>query len=183
MAEVKQLDRELDEVERAISQLKRDFEMYFCGVSRQPPNDSRTKLEKIIRQYSQNTSYSFAQRFRFSNLAARFNTYQDLWSKQLKAREEGRFSAGNSPIPPSKEAPVTTKRFRKTENKTEKLFNQYAQFREKNGEPPPNMNMNKFSELIASQRDSLIKKYHCKDVEFYISVEEGKTKLKAKPLK
>jgi hypothetical protein len=183
MAEVKQLDRELDEVEKAISQLKRDFEMYFAGASRQPPTETCTKLEKTIRKYSQNTGYSYAQRFRFGNLAARFNTYQDLWSKQLKAKEEGKFAAGNSPIPASKEAPITTKRFKKTENKTEKLFNQYAEFRQKNGEPPPNMNSDKFSQLIASQRDSLIKKYHCKDVEFYIAVEEGKTKLKAKPTK
>jgi len=177
----KLLDNELDEVEKAISQLKRDFEMFFCGVSKQPPIDSRTKLEKIIRKYSLNTGYSFAQRFRFSNLAARFNTYQDLWSKQLKAKEEGRFAAGNSPIPPSKE-PVT-KKIHRTQDKMENLFDQYAQLRSKNGETPPNMNLDKFSKLIDSQRDALIKKYRCKDVEFYIAVEEGKTRLKAKPLK
>jgi hypothetical protein len=182
MTEVKSLDRELDDVEKAISQLKRDFEMYFAGAARQPPTDSRTKLEKTIRKYSLNTSYSYAQRFRFSNLAARFNTYQDLWSKQLKAKEEGKFAAGNSPIPPSREAPIT-KKLRHTQNKAEILFNQYAQFREKNGEAPPNMNMEKFSQMINTQRDSLIKKYRCKDVEFYIAVEEGKTKLKAKPKK
>lgn len=178
----KQLDNELDEVEKAISQLKRDFEMYFSGVSKQPPIDSRTKLEKIIRKYSLNTGYSFAQRFRFSNLAARFNTYQDLWSKQLKAKEEGKFSAGNSPVPPSKQAPIT-KKIHRTADKAENLFNQYAQYRVKNGEAPPNMDVQKFSKLIESQRDALIKKYRCKDVEFYIAVEEGKTRLKAKPLK
>ena len=176
------LDRELDDVEKAISQLKRDFEMYFAGVTRQPPNDSRAKLEKIIRKYSLNTSYSYAQRFRFSNLAARFNTYQDLWSKQLKAKEEGKFAAGNSPIPPSREAPIT-KKHKKTQDKAGSLFDQYAQFREKNGEPPPNINSEKFKQMIDTQRDSLMKKYHCKDVEFYIAVEEGKTKLKAKPMK
>src|SRR6188474_1241263 len=107
-----QLDNELDELERAIAQLKRDFEMYFCGVVKQPPIDSRTKLDKIIRKQGQNTSFSYAQRFRFTTLSARFNTYQDLWSKQLKAKEEGKFAAGNSPLPPSKEAPIT-KRLRK----------------------------------------------------------------------
>jgi hypothetical protein len=182
MAETKSIDRELDDVEKAISQLKRDFEMYFAGVVKQPPTDSCTKLDKVIRKYGQSTSYSYAQRFRFSNLAARFNTYQDLWSKQLKAKEEGKFAAGNSPIPASREAPIS-KKFKKTENKTEKLFNQYAQFREKNGEAPPNMNMEKFNQLLSTQRESLIKKYHCKDVEFYISTEDGKTKLKAKPTK
>lgn len=177
-----QIDNELDETERAIAQLKRDFEMYFSGASKQPPIDSRTKLDKIIRKQGQNASYSYAQRFRFNTLAARFNIYQDLWSKQLKAKEEGKFAAGNSPIPPSREAPITT-RIRKTVNKTEKLFNQYAQFRQKNGEAPPNMDIEKFSKLINSQRDALIRKYHCKDVDFYIAVEEGKTRLKAKPLK
>ncbi len=177
-----QLDSELDETERAIAQLKRDFEMYFCGVVKQPPLDSRTKLEKIIRKQGQNTSFSYAQRFRFTTLSARFNTYQDLWSKQLKAKEEGKFAAGNSPLSPSKEAPIT-KKIRRTVDKTENLFSQYAQLRQKNGEAPPNMDVQKFSKLIDSQRDALIKKYRCKDVEFYISVEEGKTRLKAKPLK
>jgi hypothetical protein len=55
--------------------------------------------------------------------------------------------------------------------------------RQKNGEAPPNMDVQKFSKLIDSQRDALIKKYRCRDVEFYIAVEEGKTRLKAKPLK
>lgn len=177
-----QLDNELDETERAISQLKRDFEMYFSGVAKQPPIDARAKLDKVIRKQGQNTSFSYAQRFRFTTLAARFNTYQDLWSKQLKAKEEGKFSAGNSPVPPSREAPITT-RMRKTVNKTENLFKEYAQFRQKNGEAAPNMDIQKFSKLIDSQRDALIKKYRCKDVEFYIAVEEGKTRLKAKPLK
>jgi hypothetical protein len=177
-----QLDNELDEIERAIAQLKRDFEMYFCGAAKQPPIDSRTKLEKIIRKQGQNTGFSYAQRFRFTTLSARFNTYQDLWSKQLKAKEEGKFAAGATPLPPSREAPITTK-LRRTQNKTENLFNQYAQHREKNGEAPPNMDIQKFSKLIDSQRDALIKKYRCKDVEFYIAVEEGKTRLKAKPLK
>jgi hypothetical protein len=45
------------------------------------------------------------------------------------------------------------------------------------------MDIQKFSKLIDSQRDALKKKYGCKDVEFYIAVEEGKTRLKAKPLK
>lgn len=177
-----QLDNELDETERAIAQLKRDFEMYFCGVAKQPPIDARTKLEKIIRKQGQNQGFSYAQRFRFTTLAARFNTYQDLWSKQLKAKEEGKFAAGATPLPPSREAPITT-RIRRTVNKTERLFSQYAQNREKNGEAPPNMDIDKFSKLIDSQRDALIKKYRCKDVEFYIAVEEGKTRLKAKPLK
>src|SRR5262245_338722 len=177
-----QLDNELDEIERAISQLKRDFEMFFAGVSKQPPIDARTKLDKIIRKQGQNTQFSYAQRFRFTTLAARFNTYQDLWSKQLKAKEEGKFAAGATPLPPSREAPITS-RIRRTQNKTENLFSQYAQHREKNGEAPPNMDIQKFSKLIDSQRDALIKKYRCKDVEFYIAVEEGKTRLKAKPLK
>jgi hypothetical protein len=177
-----QLDNELDETERAIAQLKRDFEMFFAGVSKQPPIDARTKLDKIIRKQGQNTTFSYAQRFRFTTLAARFNTYQDLWSKQLKAKEEGKFAAGATPLPPSREAPITT-RIRRTQSKTENLFNQYAQNRVKNGEAPPNMDIQKFSKLIDSQRDALIKKYRCKDVEFYIAVEEGKTRLKAKPLK
>jgi hypothetical protein len=177
-----QLDNELDETERAIAQLKRDFEMFFAGVSKQPPIDARTKLDKIIRKQGQNTTFSYAQRFRFTTLAARFNTYQDLWSKQLKAKEEGKFAAGATPLPPSREAPITT-RIRRTQSKTENLFNQYAQNRVKNGEAPPNMDIQKFSKLIDSQRDALMKKYRCKDVEFYIAVEEGKTRLKAKPLK
>ena len=38
-----QLDNELDEIERAIGQLKRDFEMYFAGVAKQPPIDAPHK--------------------------------------------------------------------------------------------------------------------------------------------
>jgi hypothetical protein len=183
--ELKQVERELDELERQISQLKRDFEIYFAGASKQPPLDSWKKLEKSVRRYGQNTGYTYAQRFRFSTLSARFNTYQDLWNKQLRMKEEGKqapgASAANQGTPPKpKSAPIEQK---KIQPPFERVFKQYVAAKEKNGESSANLNLDKFAQLLKSQKDNLIKKYHCKDVEFYVAVEDGKTKLKAKPLK
>lgn len=45
------------------------------------------------------------------------------------------------------------------------------------------MNYDGFAQLLSKQREALMSKFNCKDVKFYVTVEDGKTKLKAKPVK
>jgi hypothetical protein len=178
----KRFDRQIDEMENAINLLKREFEKYFGGGSKKPPTDDQTKLEKAIKKYIGAPGLNYAQRFRYQSLVARFNTYNELWNKQLRMKEEGKFQTGPQGAPVHAHKTSTEKKSKK-DNPLESVYNDYLANREKTGEGAPPLNFEGFTQVVSKQREALINKFHCKDVKFYVTVEDGKTKLKAKPLK
>jgi hypothetical protein len=190
MAENKDLELELEQLDLALNVLKRDFETYFAGGLRLPPLEAQRKIERAIRKYSTMSNLNYAQRFRYNNLSARFNSYADLWNKQMRYKEEGRTPSGNviqipNPPPPPEKEKKSSKRVSGDSEaaKYQKLFNEYLQCREKTGESSSSVSFEKFSQQLMKQKETIVGRYQCKDVEFYVAMEQGKTKLKAKPLK
>ena len=183
MAENPALEKDLETLDQALTLLKRDYEIYFSGGMKLPPLDAQRKIEREIRKLSRLTNLNFAQRFRYNNLSARFNTYVDLWNKQMRYKEEGRTpSGGVIQLPQQEKKQVRTKSVDSQSSDYQKLFNDYLQSRQKTGEAAA-VTFDKFADLISKQKQTILAKYNCKDVEFNVVVEQGKTKLKAKPVK
>ena len=184
--ETKEIDKELDTLETALTSLKRDYEIYFSGGSKLPPLSGHRRLENQMRRFSTLTSLSYAQRFRFNNINARFNTFADLWNKQMRYKEEGRTPSGGVLQTAVPEKPPKQRRSTSMDAEAathQNLFNEYLKCREKTGEPTTGVSFEKFSAQLSKQKESIREKYQCRDVEFYVSVDQGKTKLKAKPVK
>jgi len=179
-----ELEKDLDDIDLAIVKLKRDYEIYFSGGAKLPPLEAHRRLERDIRKISRITNLNYAQRFRYNNLSARFNSYVDLWNKQMRYREEGRTPSGGVIQLPEQHVKTTGRRAVDSEaNKIQKLFNDYVQSRNQTGEPTSGISLEKFSDQLTKQKETIQSKYDCKDVDFYVAVEQGKTKLKAKPVK
>ena len=182
--ENKQIERELDDLDMALTLLKRDYEIYFSGGAKLPPYESQRKVEIRIRKYSGVTSLNYAQRFRYNNITARFHSYVDLWAKQMRYKEEGRTPSGS--VIQTSEKSKRTKRKESVDseaNHFQKVFNDYLKSKEKMGEKTTALSFEKFSEQLTKQRETILEKYRCADVEFYVAVDQGKTKLKARPVK
>ena len=183
--ENKQIEKELDDLDMALTLLKRDYEVYFSGGSKLPPNEAHKRVENLVRKYSRLTSLNYAQRFRYNSIQARFQSYLDLWNKQMRFKEEGRTPSGG--VIQVQEKPKKAPRKSATAvdaqaNHFQKVFNEYLKSREKMGENASNVTFEKFSEQLSKQRQAILERYQCKDVQFYVAVEQGKTKLKAKPV-
>jgi hypothetical protein len=181
--EAKQIERELDDLDTSLTLLKRDYEIYFSGGAKLPPLEAHRKVENQIRKNSRNTELNYAQRFRFNNITARFHAYVDLWSKQMRQKEEGRTPSGPVLHVPQKSKREGKKSVEKQANHFQKIYNDYLKCREKTGEKATALTFEKFSEQLSRQRQTILERYQCKDVEFSVAVEQGKTKLKAKPVK
>lgn len=184
--DINKIERELEELDLALTMLKRDYEIYFSGGLKLPPLDAHRKIERQIRKYSGLTSFNYAQRFRYNNLSARFNSYSELWNKQMRIKEEGRTPSGGViqiPIPEKEKKSAERGTVEAESTPYQKLFNEYLQSREKTGENSASVSFEKFSQQLAKQKETIVNRYECKDVDFYVAVEQGKTKLKAKPLK
>ena len=91
------LGEDLDQIEKAIKQLQIEWEKFFGGVERKPPNDLKARVEALIRRYASAEIRNNTERFRYQNLTARYNTFNEMWGKRLRALEEGRVMGVHGP--------------------------------------------------------------------------------------
>jgi len=98
---VGQLDRRLEE-------LARRWERFFAR-DRQvptPPERERTELARHLRELSRYEGRTSAEQFRMEQLLHRFATYNNLWQRMMREREEARMEVGSVAHPPNKPAPA-----------------------------------------------------------------------------
>ncbi|MGH9495481.1 MAG: MXAN_5187 C-terminal domain-containing protein [Candidatus Sulfotelmatobacter sp.] len=82
------IDEELGQIERDIRTLKIEYEQFFGGGRKRPPADTQWRAESLIRRYNERAGeLSYAQRFRFNNLAQTYAKYQDMWRKKVLQKE------------------------------------------------------------------------------------------------
>lgn len=172
----KKVDRELDDFEKGIMLLKREYEIFLAGASKRPPTESRNRLQNSSKHLQSLQGISYAQKFRYGALQSRLSTYSDLWNKQMRLKEEGKQAQHSAVKPKQHPSP-------KREQPYEKIYKDYLSARESSGEQRSILNYDGFSDLLKKQREALMHKFQCKDVQFYVSVENGRTKLKARTVK
>jgi hypothetical protein len=83
------IDEEMNVLETQLRRLKIEYEMYFSNPTKRPPTDIEWKVLSMLRKFSDGSRMSFAQRFRYNEMAQRYAVYSDLWRKKSRIREEG----------------------------------------------------------------------------------------------
>jgi hypothetical protein len=191
------LEDDLVLIETSIRQLQIEWDKFFGGVERKPPTDLKTRLEALLRRYANAEIRNNAERFRYQNLTARYNTMSELWMKKLRALEEGRPLGLHGskvpslpPPPPSARAPEpraagpSEYRVRRPDAETEvvrALFEQYQQARSRAGEG--GVKFESFQKVIAQQASRILTEKGGQAVEFRVETKDGKVSLKAKAVK
>ncbi len=84
--ELAEIDQQLARLEDDIRKLKIDFDIYFNGAVKRAPLEARARLDSYIRRLADNRNLSFAQRYYFNTLVARFTSYRELWRRTLRAK-------------------------------------------------------------------------------------------------
>ena len=83
-------DEQLTRLEDDIRRLKIEFDVFFNGASKRPPYDTKGRVETLLKRLGDDRTLTFAQRYRYNSLAARYNAFRDLWRRTMQGREEGR---------------------------------------------------------------------------------------------
>lgn len=81
-----EIDTQLSRMEDDIRKLKIDFDIFFNGATKRPPLEARARLDSFIKRVADNRNLSYAQRYQFNTLVARFTSYRELWRRTLKAK-------------------------------------------------------------------------------------------------
>ncbi len=83
-------DEQLARLEDDIRKLRVEFDIFFNGAAKRPPYDTKSRVETLLKRLGDDRTLTFAQRYRYNSLAARYNAFRDLWRRTMQGREEGR---------------------------------------------------------------------------------------------
>ncbi len=172
----KQLQRDIDRLAVSIRKFRIDSQRFFAGDLKLPPDDLRDRITADLRRLQGGAPKGAAVNFRLGTLEAKFQSHLDLFGRRLRVREksEARASAEaekQRPDPmkgvvlgPGAEAPAV-----------EAL---YQGLYRRN----PKMDLERFRSYIHRQAEAIRAKTGCREIRFRIAVQDGKMKLKARPI-
>jgi hypothetical protein len=103
MAELTEIQRDLQTLAAGLKQLEAEYNMFFAGRLPRPPWETRGRVEALIKRWDRGYIQAAADRFQFDTLQRRFQTFVELWDRGLRSREEGR--PGPFAQPPPKAQP------------------------------------------------------------------------------
>ena len=186
---LKNVDKDLKKLEADLKQLEAEYNMYFAGRLPKPPWETRARVETQVKTLDRAYIQSFADRFRFQTIQARYNTCIDLWDRGLRAREEGRPGPFAQPRPKEleKKGPedrvVHVASFKDPVREIDKLTELYeslADAKNELGEDAPPFH--KFAQLVKTQVQKLRESGNA-EVAFRVAVKDGKVSFTARALK
>jgi len=180
-------EEQLSRLEEDIRRLKIEFDIYFNGAAKRPPYDTKGRVDTIIQRLGDDRTLSFAQRYRYNSLTARYTTFRDLWRRTMQGREEGRDPAATAranakqqTVPSPVKTTFTCADANKDVEMVKSLYNALIEAKTKCGEQTADLSFPRFHRLIASKSDSLKERLGCELVSFSVAVEEGRVSFKAK---
>lgn len=199
------IDEELGAMERDIRQLKIEYDQYFGGGRKRPPNEIEWRIDLVVKKYGERSGdMKIGQRFRFNNLTQTYAKYKDIFRKKLRQKEEGtiqrHFGAAAKAIeaeraqraaeaaqaqtatavaePPAAFRIVCSHPEQETE-KVERLFAAFLEAKKSAGEKVDKLSHAGFTEFVRKKTKDLQKQNASADVEYVVETVAGQVKLKA----
>ncbi|HXO29630.1 MAG TPA: MXAN_5187 C-terminal domain-containing protein [Thermoanaerobaculia bacterium] len=203
----------IDQLAGEIRQLRVDFERFFSGALLIPPDELRRRVQARLRQLRSLNSMSAVDRFRLGDLEARHNSYDELFTRRLRDREEGRLRGGPTPMtqmtrltpppPPPPSSAVGNAPGAESaagaagdtgaggivvgaDPDPRAVAALYAQVTAAGapggGAEGPRFDLASFGSYLQRQAAAIRAKTGCAEVQFRLAAEDGKLRLKARPL-
>jgi hypothetical protein len=179
-------DEQLTRLEEDIRRLRIEFDIFFNGASKRPPYDTKGRVETLLKRLGDDRTLTYAQRFRYNSLIARYNAFRDLWRRIMKGREEGRdpvsAARANAKVAPSASLSTTfvCADAHKDVETVKNLYTSLIEAKRQCGEPTEDLSFPRFHSLIASKADGLKERLGCNKVRFSVTVVDGHVSFKAK---
>ena len=195
----KALDNELDELESAMSRLKVLYDKYFMGLERFEPMKERDAIRNTIRAMirEKRVNTNAVQRFRFQGLRARWSSLDNYLTRNMVMIERGThpkmkfradLAARNRGVTDEAAAAAAAVRRERAERASREdkamrqIYDRYVEARSKCGQST-NIGYDAVAETLKKQVRVIKGRYQCDAVKFRVTVEDGKAKLKAIPVR
>jgi hypothetical protein len=175
---------ELVALENKINQLKNEYEQYFLGTRPREPLQLRAAVDKIVARRMSLPSQNTAERFKFSSLGQRLQTFKRQWGEIMRQMEAGTytrhvFKARLHERPSS--GPVREASADSRDATSPDLFSSYVEAARSCGQDVSKLTREQLASVVDKQSAALRERLGCEQIDFHVVVRDGKVKLKAKP--
>lgn len=182
-------DEDLQILEHKLNTLKLDYERYFLGTRPREPMVARSEVQKIVTILANSPIQNTARRFKFNSINARYQAMKRQWDNILRQMEAGTYKrdifkanmrsgpGATSPQPRASNDGV------KSSRAGSQLFDTYRDAAQACGQSVKGLTAKKLQAVVDKQTAALRSKMGCKDVNFRVTVKDGKVKLKASPIR
>ena len=166
----------MDRLEADFVALKHEYDLFFNGKRRSEPVRERKELETKLLAGSRRTIVGNADQLRFNNLSGRYWAYANLWTRTVRDLEEGRMHRDSGGIVrrASRESREPLDR-----EQIDRAAEALLEARRSCGLAGDSSDVPSLRKTLYARALEISASAGGKKVEFVISVEEGKPKVKA----
>lgn len=186
------LDEQLTRLEEDLRRLKIEYDIHFNNATKRPPHDTKSRVETMIKRLADDRTFTFAQRYRYNSIVARYTSFRELWRRTVQDREEGRDLVTQARYERNVTATSAASRAGTADHTftcgdahadtkvVRALYDALVAAKQACGEVTDDFSFPRFHRMIAAQTDSLKSRLACERVRFSISTEGGQVSFKAK---
>lgn len=182
------VDEHLTRLEEDMRRLKVEYDIYFASKGRRAPFDMKSRVETAIKRLGDDRTFTFAQRYRYNSLVARYTSFKEMWRRTIQDREEGRDAAslarserGATVSAPQRPDATFACADAHTDTATvQALYDALIDAKQRCGEVTDDMSFARFHRMIAKQTDALKERLSCDSVRFSITTDDGRVSFKAR---
>jgi len=170
----------IDNLEKRIEAFRVDWERFLNGALDRPPDEIRDRIRGSIRRLYSANIQAAVERFRLGALEARFNSLSELFNRRQREQEgasPSRRSSGAIPVarPDARRGIQFT-----AGSEDEKVRALHSALAERGA---MKLDLPEFQRYIDNQIRKIQGKTGCAEVSFRVAEEDGKLKLKARPVR
>ena len=175
LAADKQLQREIDRLAVSIRKFRVDSQRFFAGDLKLPPDELRERIAADLRRLRSSSNKGAAANFQLGTLEAKFQSHLDLFGRRLRQREQGEQTAAEraKPLPDPKKGVILGP---EASSPAVEALDRGLYKRN------PTMDIERFRSYIHHQAEVIRTKTGCREIQFRIAVQDGKMRLKARPI-
>ena len=195
------IDEELDLLDSSLRRLKIEYDMFFGGGSKRPPNDTLWRVNNLIKKFSDSQKLNFARRYKFNTLSQKYAIFSDLWRQKLKIKEEGYRRPQDAvlgivglrtdeehkaqeellgAIPAVGMDKIACSDVDRDMNSVRALYERMISEKKKVGEAA-GAPFESFATFLRKKTEQIRRDFKCEAVEYSLEVKGSQVKLKAKP--
>lgn len=182
------IDEQLVRLEDDVRKLKVEFDIYFNGSSKRPPYDTKGRVETIIKRLADERQLTYAQRYQYNSLVARYTSFRDLWRRTIQDREEGRGAYAqrakakqeNEAAPAPDRTSFVCADARTDVPTVKSLYDTLVEAKRQCGENVDDFSFAQFHRMLAQKTETLKERLGCERVRYSVQLEGGRVQFKAK---
>lgn len=172
--------QEVERLERDVRQLKIDQQRFLARDLDIPPEEESLRIGRELRRLQNLQTLGSAERFRLTTLEAQYNSNKQLFDRRLREFELG---GRRKPVRVEPQHDPYTGVVVGAKGSPGAVEALYQGMYMRDGKSSPKMDLERFRSHLERQVETIRAKTGARDIQFRIAQEDGKLKIKAKPIK